>query len=67
MAWSVVDSTYAANMTNGVWNAKANLVAVTTLRLLLRKVRDVGCAVEFVHVEGHTADAGVETSQAVRG
>ena len=58
-------STYAANMANGVWNAKANLVAVTTLRLLLQKVRDAGCVVEFVHVKGHTADAGVDTSQAV--
>ena len=56
-----VDSTYAANMANGVWIAKANLVAVTTLRPLLRKVRAAGCVV----VEGHTAEAGVDTSQAV--
>ena len=52
-------------MANGVWNAKENLVSVITLRLLLRKVRDAGCVVEFEHVKGHTADAGVDTSQAV--
>ena len=39
----LADSTCAANMANGVWNANQNLAAATKLRLLLGKVTDAGC------------------------
>jgi ribonuclease HI len=60
----LIDSLYAANMIDGVWNAEnsknKDLVMFARLlfgRRLLEKVRKTR-AVTFVHIKGHSADGG---------
>jgi ribonuclease HI len=55
----LIDSLYAANMIDGVWNAEnsKNKDLVMLGRRLLEEVRKKR-AVTFVHIKGHSADGG---------
>ena len=54
-----VDSVYAANQTEGWWKKKANIELIATAQQLLAQVRE-SSPVTFVHVRGHTGEAGNE-------
>jgi len=58
------DSKYAANITQGLWNAEKNRDLAAKCRDLLARVkaeRDVS----FVHVKGHSGDPGNERADAL--
>ena len=53
------DSKYAANTTDGTWNAKSNLEAVRTCRDLYEAEHERrNGGVILVHVKGHSGDIG---------